>query len=227
MFLVGLIVGASIGWVATTNIIGALVGAVLGVAVPFAAQYILGMRSVAAARKEVPIDLTVIVPGELTKEAYVALPLAARNGVIATLIASASSTSPEPVAGLLAGMMGRERMSNLASQRAADELIRSLDATLVVPEQFRAVSDGEILLAARSSLPPSDRVRTVVEHNLGRAVDETVMREAVETTRLPLAGGSIRDLADRAIAGDVDLAFVVGSIRKVGEYHAREIAKIR
>lgn len=34
-------------------------------------------------------------------------------------------------------------------------------------------------------------------------------------------------LVTEAKAGDKSLAFVVGSIRKIGEYHAQEVAKIR
>lgn len=86
---------------------------------------------------------------------------------------------------------------------------------------------GEVNLAARMCLPPNDRVRAVVERNFGGPVDEGVMRIAILTTRLPRIDRTIQELVTEAKAGDRSLAFVVGSIRKMGEYHAEEVAKIR
>lgn len=54
-----------------------------------------------------------------------------------------------------------------------------------------------------------------------------VMRQALLTTRFPLIGrASTAELMAQALDGDVDLAFVVGLIRNVGEKHQKGLAEL-
>lgn len=227
MFLISAIIGGIIGWAGTSSVIGVVLGAVIAAVAVFALQAAIGLASVQSAAKAVPIDLGAPTPDPLTAEAYMSLPLAARNATVARFVANVAGRPVEHVVSLLAGMMGREKMSNLASQRASEAVIGEMDPSRIPKPDYAAVCDGEVRLAARSSLPPNDRIRAIVEQNLGGAVDEATMVQAVVTTRLPRIGRSIGELIEDALDGKVDLAFVVGSIRKVGEHHAREMAKIR
>ena len=67
-------------------------------------------------------------------------------------------------------------------------------------------------------MPPNDRVRTIAERNLGRAVTTDVMRTTLATSRLAI-GKTVDELMREAVTGQVDLAFVVRSIRRTAEWH--------
>lgn len=217
-FVLGVLGASFVGVPFPLSFLGGIVGAVLafGVAIP------VGLRSMRRAREMVPVDLGPGLPGHLSVAEYIALPLAFRNGVIARAVAQATGRSPEYVAQLLPTMMGRSRMANVGSQRAAAELTGDLISEQVDTELYSVVLEGELILAGRTAMPPNDRVRAIAERNFGQAVTESVMRDAISTTRFPNLGRvSVQELASGASDGDVDLAFAVGSIRKVAEKHAQ------
>lgn len=229
MFLVGLIVGAVAGYILTNSVVGAIAGAVGLPVVLFVAQAAIGFRSMRRGAEQVPIDLTgtpELDTASLRAE-YESLPLAQRNAIVAQEVACSAGRPVEAVAGLLADMMGRNRMSNLETGRAADAVAQDVRADRVDRDRVSAICAGEVSLAAQSSMPPNDRVRAMVERNLGAAVDRSVMAVAIITTRMPLMNATVAGLIEDAINGRRDLAVVVGTIRKVGEHHAREMVKIR
>lgn len=227
MLWIALVIGAAVGWVALSNIVGAIVGGIVGVAVAFILQAAYGFSVMHTSRQSVPVDLAAPVPPALTAEVYELLPLSARNAAIARAAARSTGRSPELVASVLPELMGRSRVSNLATQQVARDLEASLDRSLLPDDDVDAILVGEVDLAVRSCLPPNDRIRTIVERNIGGAVTEAVMRTEILATRLPRIDRSIQDLVAEAKAARTDLPMVVGAIRKVGEYHAREMAKIR
>lgn len=229
MFLVGLIVGAIAGYILTNSVVGAIAGAIgLPVAV-FIAQAAVGTRSMRRGAEQVPIDLTGTpdIDTPSLRAGYEALPLAQRNAIIAQEVARAAGRPVDMVAGVLADMMGRNRMSNLETARAADAVAHDVRADRVDRDRVSVICAAEVSLAAQSSMPPNDRVRAIVERNLGAAVDRSVMTEAIVTTRMPLMNATVAELIQDAINGRRDLAVVVGTIRKVEEHHAREMVKIR
>lgn len=229
MFLVALIIGAFAGYGLTNSPAGAVAGAVGLPVAFFIAQAAIGFRSMRRGQAQVPIDLTGTpdLDTPSLQAEYESLPLAQRNAIIAQEVARAAGRPVEVVAGVLADMMGRNRMSNLEAARVADAVAQAVQAHSVDRDRVSAICAGEVSLAAQSSMPPNDRVRAVVERNLGAAVDRSVMTEAIVTTRMPLMNATVGGLIEDAINGRRDLAFVVGTIRKVGEHHAREMVKIR
>jgi hypothetical protein len=128
---------------------------------------------------------------------------------------------------LLAEMMGRTRMSNLATQQAAQLVLESVSPTRIDDERYGLILEGEVELAATAAMPPNDRVRAIAERNLGQAVTPDLMRTALLTTRFPALGRiSVAEMMHGAVTGEIDLAFVVGSIRKVGEKHQKGLAEL-
>ena len=229
MFVVALIVGAIAGYGLTSTLAGAVAGAVgLPVAL-FVAQATIGFRSMRRGQEQVPVDLTGTPDLDTTalRSDYESLPLAQRNAIIAQEVARSAGRPVEFIAGLLADLMGRNRMSNLATQRAAAAVADDIQADRVDRDRVSAICAGEVSLAAQSGMPPNDRVRAIAERNLGVAIDRSVMAQAIVTTRMPLMNATVTGLIDDAINGRRDLALVVGTIRKVGEHHAREMTKIR
>lgn len=229
MFLVGLIIGAVAGYALTSSAAGAVAGAIgLPVAL-FIAQAAIGFQSMRRGQEQVPIDLsgTPDLDTPSLRAAYEALPLAQRNAIIAQEVARSAGLPVEVMPKILADMMGRNRISNLETARAADAVARDVRADRVDPDRISAICAAEVSLAAQSSMPPNDRVRAIAERNLGIAIDRTVMAQAIMTTRLPLMNATVMSLVDDAMNGRRDLALIVGTIRKVGEQHAREMAKIR
>jgi len=227
MLPVVFMVGAVIGWAITSSLLGAIAGAIVAVLAAFAVQYAVGTRSVQEAKVAVPVDLTAPTPKPLTSESYAALSLAARNAVVARLVAQASARSLEEVVDLLPDLMGRTRVQTEAKLRATASVMEDSSRGRVNRVAAAAVCAGEVKLAARSSVPNNDRTRAAVERNWGAAVDEDTMTTATLAARLPRIDRSVSELVDDAVNGRANLAFVVGTIRKVGEYHAREMAKIR
>lgn len=229
MFLVGLIIGAIAGYALTSSVPGAIAGAIgLPVAL-FIAQAAIGFRSMRRGQEQVPVDLTGTpdLDTATLRTDYESLPLAQRNAVIAQEVARSSGRPVEVIAGILADLMGRNRMSNLATQRAAAAVAEDIRADRVDRDRVSAICAGEVSLAAQSSMPPNDRVRAIAERNLGVAIDRSVMSQAIVTTNMPLMHSTVAGLIDDAINGRRDLALVVGTVRKVGEHHAREMIKIR
>ncbi len=227
MLAVAFVVGGIVGWVATNSPLGALLGAIVAVALAFALQLVVGLRSVHDAEVAVPVDLAAPIPANLTPDTYATLPLASRNAVIARLVAQASGRSAEHVASLMPQLTGRMKFSSLATQGATASLVSDLSPARVDRDATTAVCAGELKLAALASLPSNDRVRAVVERNLGKAIDEEMATKAILACRFPLMDRTAADLIDDALDGRVDLAATVGSIRKVGEYYVREMTKIR
>jgi hypothetical protein len=229
MFLVGLIIGAIAGYALTSSVPGAIAGAIVLPVALFIAQAAIGFRSMRRGQEQVPVDLTGTpdLDTATLRTDYESLPLAQRNAVIAQEVARSSGRPVEVIAGILADLMGRNRMSNLATQRAAAAVAEDIRADRVDRDRVSAICAGEVSLAAQSSMPPNDRVRAIAERNLGVAIDRSVMSEAIVTTNMPLMHSTVAGLIDDAINGRRDLALVVGTIRKVGEHHAREMIKIR
>jgi len=227
MLAIAFVVGAVIGWAVSSSLVGALGGAIVAVVLAFAGQYALGTRSVREAKVAVPVDLTAPTPKPLSAESYAALSLASRNAVVARLVAQASGRSLDEVVDLLPDLMGRTRVQTEAKLRATANVMEASSRGRVDRAGAAAVCAGEVKLAARASVPNNDRTRAAVERNWGGVVDEDTMTTATLTARLPRMDLSISGLIDDAVNGRANLAFVVGTIRKVGEYHAREIAKIR
>jgi hypothetical protein len=228
MFLVALIIGGVAGYLVTANVAGAIIGAVGLVMLAFAAQFMIGTRFMRAGGEQVPVDLAGApdLRTDRLRTGYAVLPLAQRNAIIAREVARSAGREPEAVALILADMMGRNRMSNLITQRAAESVAADVRPFLVDGDRASAICAAEIDFAAQSSMPPNDRVRAIVERNFGRAVDQLTMAQAIMTSRLPRMDATVMGLIDDAISGRRNLALVVGTIRKVGEYHAREVAKI-
>jgi hypothetical protein len=227
MLAVVFVVGAIVGWAVSGSPLGALgLGVAAGVGV-FVLQYAVGSKSVREAKIAVPVDLAAPVPASLMPDSYAALPLASRNAIVVRLVAQASGRSIDDVTELLPDLMGRTRVQTEAKLRATQSLMGSSSSAGVDRAAAAAVCGGEVKLAARASLPTSDRIRAVVERNMGAVVDEETMTKATLTARLPRIDRSIAELIDDAVTGRANLAFVVGTIRKVGEFNAREMAKIR
>jgi hypothetical protein len=229
MFPLGLIAGSIAGYALTSSVAGAIAGGIGLPAALFVAQAAIGLRSMRRGRDQVPVDLT--GTPELTTAAlrtgYESLPLAQRNAIIAQELARSSGRPVELVATILADMMGRNRMSSLASQRASASVSEGIRADRVDRDRVSAICAGELSLAPNSSMPPNDRVRAIAERNLGVAIDRTIMARAIVTTNMPLMHANVAGLIEDAIDGRRDLALVVGTIRRVGEHHAREMVKIR
>lgn len=229
MFLVGLIVGAIAGYALTSSVAGAVAGAIgLPVAL-FVAQAAVGFRSMRRGQEQVPVDLaqTPDLDTAALGATYESLPLAQRNAIVAREVARASGRPVEVIVGILADLMGRNRMSNIATQQAAASVANDIRPDRVDRDRVSAICAGEVSLAAQSSMPPNDRVRAIAERNLGVAIDRSVMAQAILTTNMPLMHATVAGLIDDAINGRRDLALVIGTIRKVGEHHAQGMAKIR
>lgn len=227
MFAVAFVVGGIVGWAVSGSPLGAVGLGVVAVVGVLALQFALGTKSVQEAKIAVPVDLAAPTPTSLTPDTYAALPLASRNAVVVRLVAQASGRSIDHVTELLPDLMGRTSVQTQAKLRAAQSLMESSSSAGVDRIAATAVCEGEVKLAARASLPTSDRTRAVVERNMGAVVDETTMTKATLTARLPRIDRSIAELIDDAVHGRANLAFVVGTIRKVGEFHAEGMAKIR
>jgi hypothetical protein len=180
-------------------------------------------------QQQVPIDLAGAPDLDTAslRTGYESLPLAQRNAIIAREVARASGRPVEFIAGILADLMGRNRMSNLATQRAAAAVAEDIRADRVDRDRVNAICAGEVSLAAQSSMPPNDRVRAIAERNLGIAIDRSVMAQAIVTARMPRMNATVAGLIEDAVNGRRELALVVGTIRKVGEHHARGMLKIR
>lgn len=227
MFLIAFIVGVVVAIAMGVGFPAALVGGVVAVVIAFVGQAVVGLESMRRGRAAVPVDLDAATPDPLTQEVYERLPLAARNALVAGTVATATGRPVEAIAGLLPEMMGRSRISNLASQRGALYVMESLDPTRLNRATVSAILEGELAMAARAAMPPTDRARAIAERNLGAAVTPDVMRQALLTTRFPRIGrASTAELMAGALDGDVDLAFVVGLIRKVGEKHQKSLAEL-
>lgn len=229
MFLVGLVIGAVVGYGLTGNAAGAAVGAIALPVALFAAQAAIGIRSMRHGQEQVPIDLagTPDLDVASLRSSYETLSLARRNAIVAREVARSVGQPVESIVALLPDLMGRNRMSNIATQRAAAGVTESVRADRVDRDRMSAICAGEVDLAAQSSMPPNDRVRAIAERNLGVAIDRSVMAHAIVTTRMPLMDATVAGLIGDAIGGRRDLAMVVGTIRKAGEHHAREMLKIR
>jgi hypothetical protein len=220
MLVVAFVVGTLAALVLGFGFPTALLGGVAGVAIAIVAPIPFGLRSIRTGRAAVPVDLAAPVPTSLDQATYEHLPLAVRNAVIARAIAVATGRSPDQIARLLPAMMGRERLSNEATLTASSNVVADLDPTLVNQQLYGTILRGELALAARAAMPPNDRARAIAERNLGRAITEEVQQMALRMSRLVRLDVTIGQLMDAAIRGEVDLAFVVGSVRKVGEHHA-------
>jgi hypothetical protein len=228
LILAALIIGALAGYNLTSNAAGAVAGAVGLPLALFIARAVIGYRSMQHGKEQVPIDLAG-APNLDTASlslAYKTLPLAQRNAIVAREVARAADRPVESIVDLLAELMGRNRLSNETTQRSAAAVLDNTRASWVDMDHVAAICEGEVDLAAQSSMPPNDRVRAVFERNLGAAVDLTFMRGAILTSRMPRMNATVDGLIEDAINGRRNLAFVVGTIRKVGEYHAREIVKV-
>lgn len=205
------------------------VALVLVIMIFIAGQLIIGQRSMRLGQAQVPVDLAGVPTLESASlaAAYETLPLAQRNALVAVELARASGHSVETIADLLPDMMGRNRISNLATQNAAAAVRHDLRVERVDADRVRAICAAEVDLAAQVSLPRDDRVRALVEARTGLVADRTTMATSIRRTRLPALNMTVGDLIDEVVRGQRDLAFVVGTIRKVGEFHAAEMAKIR
>lgn len=227
MFPIAFVVGTAIAFGIGLGFPAALGGGIAGVAIAFGLQFVVGLSIMRRGQAAAPVDLTAEVSEPLSREAYQRMPLAVRNAVVARTVARAADTTPERVAGLLAEMMGRTRMSNLASQRGAQSVVEAVSADRIDTERYKLILEGEVELAAAAAMPPNDRVRAIAERNLGQAVTPDLMRTALLTTRFPLLGRiTLAEMMHGAVAGELDLAFVVGSIRKVGEKHQEGLAEL-
>lgn len=177
---------------------------------------------------DVLVDLSgaaLLTADDLRGENYLSIPHAVRNGLVAIETARGAQASIEEVADLLGVMMGR---TPIATQLMVDRATAISAAT--APEwtdrsRVSAIASGELRIAARSSLPTSDRARAQLRARLGHPVDEAYMGRAIVETRLTLLGSMpVAQLIVQAVNGDRDLAFVVGVLRTVGEQHAAEVA---
>ncbi len=231
MLLLGFVVGVVIGLVAGAGFPLALAAGVVGVLVAFLIPIPFGLYSQRSAGLAVPVDLAAVLPDPLSREAYAQLPLAARNAAIARALAEASGSEPETVSSALPQMMGRQAISNEASQRlAAGIAAATMEGGRIDRRRYEAIMYGELDLAVRGCAPRDDRNRARIEQNLaklGMRLDDQTLLRAIMRMRLPRIGETVAGLIQGAFGGDVDLAFVVGTIRKVGERHAAEIAKVR
>jgi len=228
VFVVAFIVGTIVTLIAGLGFPLALVGGAAGMVLAFAGQFLIGLTLARRGRQSAPVDLSAGVPDPLSVGAYQQLPLAVRNAVVSRAVAQATGTTPDRVAAALPDMMGRTMMNSLASQREVEAIIGSMSAARIDPERYDVILQGEVALAAAAAMPPNDRARTIAERNLGQAVTPELMRTALLMTRFPLLDGlTLNQLLGRAVAGEMDLAFVVGSIRKVGEKHQQGLAGLQ
>lgn len=225
--IVGFVVGAGLALALGLGLLGAVAAGIVGAIAAFALPIAYGLAWARRGRATVPVDLTAELPSPLTRQAYETLPLAMRNAVIARTIAEAAGRAPDAVAALLPEMMGRTKVSSLATQRAAASLAVSVEPARLDRAQVATILAAEVDLAAQSAMPPNDRARAVAEQRLGQAVTLDLMREALLSVRFPRLGRiSLADMVSGVPTGELDLAFVVGSIRTVGEKHQQEFARL-
>lgn len=130
LFLIAFIIGMVVAIVIGVGFPAALVGGVIGALLAFLGQAVWGFESMRRGRDAVPVDLDMAIPDPLTQEAYERLPLAGRNAVVVREVATATGKPMETIAALLPVLMGRSRMSSLASQRGAQSVMESLDPLL-------------------------------------------------------------------------------------------------
>ena len=221
-FLLGFVAGLALQLGVPAAIATGLAGAFVALLLPIP----FGLLSMHRGRAETPIDLLEPL-GPITRANYAQLSLAARNGVIARAVGKATDTPPETVARLLPELLGRQRVSNLTTQRAAAAVMATIDPQRIDADLYRAVLDGEVALAAQSAHPTDDPNRAAIERNMGRPLTEAWLIAVVRTTGFARTGITIATAMDEAAAGRLDLAVVVGVIRRAGEHYAREVPKIR
>lgn len=227
MLFIAFMLGGLAGWALTGNDLGAVIGAVIAGVADLLAEHVLRTIRSRTPLPAEPIDLSVPTPSPLTPSTYAALPEASRNAVVARLLAGVSREDPETVAALLPNLMGHKKAPNKQIE-AKRQLIMAANWK-ISPAQGQAISaacHGELRLAAHASVPQTDQAREFAARTLGGPVDDEAMRKAALKARLG-TGQSLAELIDDAVSGRVDLAFTVGTIRRVGELQAREFAKIR
>lgn len=222
-FVLGLIVGIVVG----AGVLGAILYAIGFVVAAVVAQAAIGWLFMRRSRAAVPVDLDSQPPSPLTASAYVSLPLALRNGIVARVVATATDWSPESIAAVLPELMGRNRVSSMATQRAAAVIRARVEPAKIDPQECGAILEGELALGVQLVGSISDSARAVAERNLGKPVTADVLRDTLLTTRFPSLGReSMRDLMEDARTGRTDLAFVVGLIRKTAENQQRGLAEL-
>lgn len=227
MLIVIFVLGGWTGWALTGTEFGAVVGALVAAAVGLMAQYaVRTTRSREAAPAE-PVDLSAPTPARLTPSTYAAMPLASRNAVVARLVAGVSGEDAEIVAALLPNLMGRKKAAVRSDEEKRQAIMAAnRETTPLEREAISAACQGELRLAAQASLPQTDRAREYAAQTLGEPASEAAMKRAALKARLG-TGQSLAELVDDAVSGRVDLSFAVGTIRRVGEFQAREFAKMR
>lgn len=231
MLLLGLVAGLAIGLMAGLPFPAVLAAGAAGALFAFALPIPFGLLSTRSARRAVPVDLAAPVPEPLHQDTYERLPLATRNAVIARAVAAASGSPPETVAAALPVMMGRQRISNMTSQQQSTSISAAVAQHRAIDtDQYQMILTGELDMAASACVPRDDRNRARIEQNLARLgirLDDNFRRMMILDTALPRLGLKVTGLMERAVTGDLDLAFVVGTIRKVGEDYASRMVKIR
>ena len=228
MFPLAFGLGAVAGYLLGQGPVPAIVGGLLGVGLAFVGQAALGLYYQRRARAQVPVDLAAPVPQELTALSYRALPPAARNACIVRAVSNTTGIHQDVIAGALPDLMGRSRMSSVRSQQVIGSLYEDLNGGRIDHDTYQAILEGEMVLATQAVMPSNDHVRAIAERNFGTAITPEVIRNALATTRFPLLGrATLAELAGSAMAGETDLAFVVGLVRKTGETHAKTIAELR
>jgi hypothetical protein len=226
MLAIAFLTGGLAGWLITHEAVGSLVGAVIAAGAAIAIRPKMTAAFARKARLAEPVDLAAEAPARLTPESYAALPLEVRNAVVVRLVGEACGMDPEAVVPLLPNLLGRTRALTRSDWRTKQAI---LAATRPTPPEKRkilsAVCQGELILAARASIPTGERAREFTEKSLGAPANEKTMEKATLDARL--GPRSVAQMIDDAVAGTANFAFVVGTIRRVGEFHARQLAKMR
>ena len=227
MLFAAFVVGGLAGWLFTHDTFGMAAGALVAAAIEFPAERWSRMARRPRELPAEPVDLAGPDPESLTANTYAALPLAARNGIVARLVASASGVKLDATAALLPNLMWRKKAADPDQEQTRLAIMKSdRKISAELRERMKTVCDGELHLAARTSRPESDRAREFAEESLGEPPTDSALRRAALKARLG-TGQTVSELIDDTLAGSTDLAFAVATIRRVGDMQAAEFAKIR
>ncbi len=227
MLFAAFVVGGVAGWLVTHDTVGMALGATVAAVIDFLAERWARTARSPQEPPDEPVDLSGPDPESLTANAYAAMPLPARNGTVARIVASASGVDLDAAVALLSNLMWRRKAADPDDEQTRQAIMKAdKEIPAELREQMKTVCEGELRLAARTSRPETDRAREFAEESLGEPLTDSALRRAALKARLG-TGQTVSEMIDDTLAGGTDLAFAVATIRRVGEIQAAEFAKIR